>query len=487
MAAVDDARAWVDRLAAELGRRRPQVKARLDAYRGDHKLRFASPRFAAYFEEQYAGFSDNWCAPVIQATTERMNVQGMRLPGEQRTADQDLLRVWKANDCERGSSEAFVVCLAAARTYALVWGNPADEQTPRITWEHPANAIVAYDPDTRERVAGLKLWDDDGVEYATLYRPDAVWKFERRSGTGSALVLPATWTAAARGWEPRQPAGDDSWPLPNPLGEVPLVEFRNQTLLDDKPISDLDGVAAMQAAINLVWAYLLNALDFASLPQRVVLGADIPTVPVLDNDGQVVGQRPVELDTLPHESVLWVPGEQAKIAEWSTATLQGFTSTLEKAVEHVAAQTRTPPHYLIGKVANLSADAMTAAETGQVSKAGERVTYCTHPVREVHRLIAIAQGNPGKAQACTAGIVAWKDIQFRSLAQRVDAITKMRQIGFPLEWVAEQYGLDPAEVERVMGMVRAEAELDPIGALSRLAGQNPAGEPPAPAPVAGEE
>ena len=66
----------------------------------------------------------------------------------------------------------------------------------------------------------------------------------------------------------------------------------------------------------------------------------------------------------------------------------------------------------------------------------------------------------------------WRDIQFRSLAQKVDALTKLRQgLGLPVEWLIEQYGLDPAEVERVMAMRRAEAELDPIGALSSAAGQ----------------
>jgi hypothetical protein len=90
-------------------------------------------------------------------------------------------------------------------------------------------------------------------------------------------------STGARGLE------DDTWPMPNPMGMVPMVEFRNSALLDDKPISDLAGVAAMQDAINLVWAYLFNGLDFASLPQRVAMGAERPKIPILDDDGQVIG------------------------------------------------------------------------------------------------------------------------------------------------------------------------------------------------------
>lgn len=469
MAAVDDALALVKRLSDELNRRRPDIKANMAAYRGEHKLAFASPEFAAYFQERFEGFSDNWCAPVIQATTERMNVLGIRLDESSQRADQDLDRVWKVNNGERGSSEAFVVGLAASRMFALVWGNPDDESTPRLTWENPENCVVAYDPDTGEATAGLKLWTDGDREFATLYLPDFVWKFQRRTETGNLpLILPATY---AGGWEPRQPASDDTWPIPNPMGEVPITEYRNQTLLDDKPISDISGVAAMQAAINLTWAYLLNALDFATLPQRVVTGADMPKVPVLDENGQVVGSRPLDLNLLASERVLWIPSKDAKTSEWSSANLEAFGKTIERGVDHVSAQTRTPPHYLVGKMANLSADALTASETGQVAKAGERVTYFTPSQRRVYRHIALAQGDEKKARACLSGTVIWKDIQFRSLAQKADAFGKLKDIGFPFEWLAEQWGLTPDEVARVLKMRQAEAELDPVGALSRLAGQ----------------
>lgn len=476
MASTDEALRLVKVLSAELQERRPVIKDRIAAFRGDHSLRFASPEFATYFEDRFSGFADNWCGPVIEAPSERMNPLGIRLDvGEgddvdtpdARRADRELARVWRMTDSDRGSSEAFVVGLAASRTYALVWGNPDDEETPRITWEHPANAIVTYDADTGARTAGLKLWSQDGVDYATLYLPDSVWKWQKRGAT-SNIVVPSGLYGM---WEPRQPATDDVWPLPNPMGVVPLVEFRNQTLLDDNPISDIDGVRAMQDAINLVWSYLLNALDYASLPQRIVLGTEMPKVPVLDEAGQITGYRPYDLSTLPLERALWIPGENAKVAEWRAASLDGYASAIEKAVEHIAAQTRTPPHYLIGKVANLSAEALTAAETGLVNKTNERLTYFTPPLREVFRLVCLAQGEEKKARAVASGTVLWKDVQYRSLAQKVDALTKMRTIGFPMEWIAEQYGLEPGEVARVMRMRRDEAELDPVGALSRIAGQ----------------
>ncbi len=485
----DEARQAVkilNRLADELRKRQPVVKRRLDYFGGKHKLCYASPEFRDYFAGRFEGFADNWCAPVVAGPTERMNVLGIRIDEDDRTADKELSRAWRAADCERGSSEAFVVGLAASRSYSLVWGNPADEARPRITWERPDQAIVGYGSDTGERSAALKWWIDDTREYATLYTADAVWKFSRSrytSGTYSVagLIVPGPEglvDPGIGGWEPRQSDKDDTWPLPNPLGVVPMVEFRNQTLLDDDPLSDIAGAIAMQDAINLVWAYLLNALDFASLPQRVVMGAEVPKVPVLDTNGQVIGSRPLELDTLINERILWIPGENAKISSWSAADLSAYSGVIERAIEHIAAQTRTPPHYLIGKVANLSAEALTAAETGLVAKTGERIIYFQPSVREIFALTASTMGDDSKAEACRSGTVLWKDVQFRALGQKVDALMKLKGMGFPLEWLAEQYGLEPPEVERVMRMIEDQAAMDPMNQMMNGAPQPQAGPGP---------
>lgn len=478
--------AKLERLARELVEREKLTRQRLDYFQGRQPLQFASPEFSRYFGTQFEGFNDNWCAPVISAPTERMTLLGVRLDTDEdsgreratvdrarnRGVDKDLERVWRSNDCDTQASKAFVMTLAAGRSFATVWGDPDDDDTPIITFERPDQAVIEYG-DRGQPITGMRLWRDDTWEYAVLDDGDYLWKFKRQAAIRdgrlrSGLVVPA-WGLG--GWEPRQPDSDDTWPIENPLGMPAMVELPNNDLLDrDNPMSDIDGVASMQDAINIIWAYLINALDYASLPQRVVTGADIPKIPVLDDQGQIKGYRPVELDTLIKERILWVPGSNAKIAEWSTAALDVFSSVIEIAVEHVAAQTRTPPHYLIGKITNVSADTMTAAETGLVAKTRERTVYVSPGLRGVYQRVALAQGNDAKARAIRGGTVVWDDFQFRSLGQKVDALGKLKDMGFPLEWLAEQYGLHPIEVERVMRMRDAERR-DPQ--LDELAGISP--------------
>ncbi len=162
-----------------------------------------------------------------------------------------------------------------------------------------------------------------------------------------------------------------------------------------------------------------------------------------------------------------------------------YTGIIEVAVAHVAAQTRTPQHYLIGKMANLAEGALLAAETGLVKRTDEKALWTGQGLREVARLIALARGEVNKARALRAGMVLWADTESRSHSQLADALVKLKDIGFPFKWLALRYGLTPTEVADVVAMKEAEAELDPLGEVTRLMTQN--AQPPGPSGPAGVE
>jgi hypothetical protein len=486
VATEEQARRLVDVLMTELTVRSGPAIQHDDYYRGKHPLRFASEEFQKYCGERYAGFSDNWVQPVADSPVERLTVTGVKPAGAEKS-DAALWGVWQRNGLDADSQLGFLGAGNAARCFVLVWGDPDDEDTPEVTFEDASSSVVMYKPGSRRRrKAALKSWQDGFREYATLYLPDEVWKFERPLSKGNPKSPQmAEADEVVRAWTPRD-TGDEPNPQPNPMGRVPMVELPNRPLLAADPISDIAGVIAMQDAINLLWMQLFTAADYASLAQRIVTGAELPKIPILDANGQKVGEKAIDLKQFIKDRILWLENPNAKVDSWPAANLSPFTDVIEVAVGHIAAQTRTPQHYLVGKMANLSGDALIAAETGLVKRAEEKQLWFGQALREVFELIALARGEDGKADAMRSGSVLWKDPQSRNIAQLTDSLLKLKQIGFPFEWLALRFGLTPTEVADLMLMREREAELDPVGAL--LGGKPDITTPePPPAPVPGGE
>lgn len=464
MATIEQARRLVDVLAAELSSRSAMVLMHDNYYRGKHPLKFASEEFRKFCADRYEGFSDNWVQPVADAPVERLTTVGVRADGEEK-ADTELWGVWQRNGLDADSQLGFLGAGNAARSFVLVWGDPDDEETPCVTFEDASSAVVSYVPGSRrKRRAGLKRWQDGFKEYATLYLPDEVWKFARPLSHQGKSPQEAEADEVIDAWEPRE-LNDEPNPQPNPMGRVPLVEIPNRPLLASDPVSDIAGTVAMQDAINLLWAQLFTASDYASLAQRIIIGAEVPKVPILDANGQKIGDKPVPLKRFVEERVLWIENPNAKVDSWPAANLTAYTDIIEVAVGHIAAQTRTPQHYLVGRMANLSGDALIAAETGLVKKVQEKQLWYGQALREVFELMALARGEESKARALASGEILWADPQSRNIAQLTDSLLKLKQIGFPFEFLATRFGLTPPEVQALMALREREAELDPVSAM----------------------
>lgn len=443
------------------------------AYRGEFKLKFASEDFRDFHADRYSDFADNWCGIVADAPHERLEPIGIRLKGEE-SGDDSLFGTWRENDADALCDLAMLDAIIAKRAFALVWGTTDDKAV--ITWEHPSQAIVDYDPETRQRRAGAKVWSDDEREYATLYLPDEVWKFERDRVKTSLVLSEKTRASLVGTWAPRAEGM-----IPNPLGKVPLVEMANRPRLLGEPISDIEGTLSMQHAMNLFWAELFSVADEATIGQRLVTGAEKPVMPVLDENGNQIGEKEIDLRKWRRDRMGWLEDPAAKIHEWQPAKLDPFTAVIEIMIGHVAAQTRTPAHYLLigGTMANVSADAMKALETGLVKRTEEKTQHFGRALRDVFELVALVE-DPSKASAVRGGQVLWKDVENRSDAQVADAALKDSQIGLPLQYILEKrYNLPPAEIDRVMGMVR-ENQADPVAqALINELGSGNAGASPA--------
>lgn len=450
----------VIRLRAKLERRKHAAQKWSDYYDGERPLLFASPEFSAQSGGLFDGFADNWCQLVPDSTVERLVPMGFRLADG--TIDNVAAEAWRRSECDVEVGLALLEALISGRSFALVW--KPDGVNTEITFEHVSQAIVEYAPGRRRlRSAGLKVWDDGTYEYATLFMPDVVYRFQRPCDQAGQ------WETRRAGLAPSEPAN-----FPNPMGVVPLVEIANRSRLRGSPRSEIQNVAPLQDAVNTLWAHLMTAADQLALPARAVLGMDRPTREILDADGEVIGEEDLPIDRFRSDRLLWLEREGAQIAEFSAADLTNYTKVIETAVQHIAAQTRTPPHYLLGQMVNISADALTAAESGLVAKVQERQRFFGASLREVMRLEALADGDVARAEALALGSVIWRDAQYRSEAQYADALTKYKSIGVPDEALWERIPeVTPDEIERWKLMRDDQAAAIVGGNMAGLFGPKP--------------
>ncbi|MFC9191445.1 phage portal protein [Streptomyces cyaneofuscatus] len=449
----------LNHLYAKMKRRANKAEVWSNYYNGDVPLKFASPEFKNQTGELFDNFSDNWAQVVPDATVERMVPIAFRL--NDGTMDSAAWDAWRRNECDVEVGLAFLEALIAGRSYGLVW--KPDGINTEITFHDVRQAIVEYVPGKRRaRRAGLLVWKDGSQERASLFYPDAVylWVRETQNAFGFALGNESGWLSAGV--------------LDNPLKAVPLVALENRARLRGKPTSEIASVAPLQDAANTLWAHLLTAADERAVPARAVLGMDRPTKEILDDDGEVIGEEDLPIDRFRRDRLLWLEREGAQIAEFSAADLTNYTSVIETAVRHIAAQTRTPPSYLTGEMVNVSADALVASEAGLVAKVQERQRYFGASLRELMRLEALAAGDPARAEALSMGSVVWRDAQFRSEAQYADALTKYKAINVPDEALWERMpDTTPEEIERWKSMRDDQAAAIVGGDMAALYGVKP--------------
>lgn len=463
---ANEALRLVNRIHSRIVGRRAEIELNERYYLGDQNLTYATTEWMKANGARYTNFSDNWCAPVANAIGERIEVTGLKFRDNGASAN-SLWDDWLRNEMEMQSSQGFLTSFNTKRSFVIVWGS--EDDVPVVSWEHPSNVEIEYEWGSlgRRRLAALKTWVDETTEYATLYSADAVWKFSRALSMSpderAAQSLQAKGGNEERGWLPVLPprSGDNMWPLYNPLGVVPVVEVPNRPILGGEPVSEVAQVRPLQDAINVLWAYLMHAGDYASMEARVLLNANPPMRKILDKNGKHIGEAPITMKEL-NESRFAVfnagAGKEAKIDSWPAAKLDTFTDVIEIAVGHIAAQTRTPPHYLVSNkgLSNLAADALKAAEIGLVKKAQEFQKFATPAIREVFRLMALVKNQAGQADQVRLATIAWQNPEMRSEAQMADALVKKKNIGYPFKYLMELDGIAPTEQDRIMEMVREE-------------------------------
>ena len=426
---------WLVRLEKKLRDRQREMQTFDDYYRGKHPLGFAGEKFLKAFGGRFAAFADNWCDLPVDAVRERLKPVGFRF-GEDPKGDGDAWRIWQDNQLDADSQLAHTEALVKTEASAIVWIGADDR--PEITIEDPMQVIVECEPGRRRRrAAALKMWKDDweGRTLATLYLPDGIYKFR------SAMRQEWTTSGSRSRWVRRDVDGED-WPLPNPLGVVPVVPLLNRPRLTGQGDSEIRRVIPIQNAVNKLVADMMVASEYQAFRQRWLTGHEIPVDPETN--------QPVEEFKAAVDRIFVAEETDARFGEFGVADLANFVKGIEMLVQHIASQTRTPPHYFALSGQFPSGESIKSAETGLVAKAREKMTHFGEGWEEILRLAFAVLDDPRADQLDAETI--WADPESRSEAEHVDATLKKKALNVPDQQLWEDLGYSPQQIARFEAM-----------------------------------
>lgn len=383
----------------------------------------------------------NWSRLIVNATAERLQVDGFRFGA----ASEAAWAIWQANSMDADGELVQREALAAAVSCVLVQPDPDNPSGVAITGESPLEACVLYEPGSRRRrAAGYKRFTGlDGRTTEVVITADTI----------------ATWGPAGD-----LPSGEPDTAV-NPARLVGMIEVVPQPQLSGWPSSELDpAISFVDRIETTIWNRLV-ATDYSAFRQVWGTGVKIPREQGEPGpDGEVVRYRPpfnVGADRL-----LLNENPAGRFGSFPESTLSGYLAAVEQDVTHMAAITQTPPHYLLGTLVNLSADAIKAAEAGLVSKVRLRSLHIGEAWEEVMRTALGLIGNPAAAEV--GAEVVWRDFETRSIAQLADALLKLKDIGVPTEVLWEKWGATQTEIARWRQMLADQQAREAAGQAASL-------------------
>lgn len=366
----------------------------------------------------------NICRLPVETQAQRLFVTGFR--DADSAVDDPAWMIWQANKMDRRQNGLHRAALAYNASYTVVLpGEP--HSVIRCVSPRRMTAVYGTDPDWPMYALEVdgdlyRLYDDEAVY--TLYEDRDNRDF-RESYTPKFIMAEV-----------------------HAQGVCPVVRYRASDDLDgeDSP-GEVRPLMPLQDQLDETTFGLLTAQHFQAFRQRYVIGW---TTPDETTKAKAAASR------------LWTFDDpDITIGEFSQVALDGYHGSRSATLEMAAMISQTPPHHLLGKMVNLSAEALAAAESGASRKSQETETNFGESHEQTLRLAARAEG----IDVSDGAQVVWRDTEARSLAATVDALGKMVQmLGIPPEVVWERIpGWTPQD------SAAARAALDKADAFGNLA------------------
>jgi hypothetical protein len=294
--------------------------------------------------------------------------------------------------------------LSPLKTAAL-FEDPANDETP-----YAALTITQWPKASTETPGKARLWDGS-FEYVVT--------FKSLSDTEGVRVAKGKRHGAS---------------------ECPVTRFVASVDLEGRTIGVIEPMIALQNRINQTVFDLLVAQTYTSHEVRYATGMAPPMRTVMyDANGNETTDSELATTTeqvpipMNHNArrFLFAEDPDVKFGSLPGGPISGLIDSIDMSIRHLAAVSQTPPHHLLGQIANLSAEALTAAETALSRKIAEFRASFGESWERVFRLAAELTGSTSSMEDF-AGEVIWRDMESRSLAQAADALGKLKeQLGIP--------------------------------------------------------
>jgi len=439
---------WLMRLIHRLMARQARFDI-LEAYvSGNHPLPEGDARYIKTLKEMQRRSRTNYVGLITKTPVERMTIRGFRF-GENE-ADEDARKIWSANNMDYQAPVSHMTAATFGVSYIMVappepGGTLWSTGQPIVTVEDPRTTITESDPINPMRTrAGLRMYVDDilGKVVCWLYLPSGFYQYVGPAVDDiSSLDIPSLTQKLLAA--PQAGGLQLMDTKPNKLGVVPIVQADWIPTLNETGFAEAEDVLDIQDRINSQILERTIISKMQAYKQRYVSG-----IKVAQNKD---GSKKAPFD--PGADMLWVSDNpDAKFGQFEQVDFTQLLEAIRDDVGDMAAITKTPAHYLMNRMSNVSGDTLTQAEAGLVSKTKQRMIAMGWAWERVMRLCFAYLQNQ-KAFELDVEVI-WDDPELHSRAEIADAFGKEVAGGLPIAIAAERMGLAPDQI----AFTKAEAE-----------------------------
>jgi hypothetical protein len=430
----------IARADAALKAAQPGIKRRENYVRGEQDLPFAPMGVNAEYEDLREQSVSNFLGIAVDAPVQRMGVDSITTALGEDADKRIWAGAWQANRMDTRQVLPYRSMMIHGRGIVGVWPNLKNRDKPIVRPQSIGRVHIEMDPDDpftplwAAKMYQVEESESNGLilpgsvkrtkDIAVVYDDKGMIRFERGGLTGTGA-----WVQTDQGT--------------HPMGRVPfaLLDFKPDP--DGRPWSAIDGLMAQQDAINTIRFNTLLAMQFAAFRQRIITGFD-PRV--VDKDGNVVyktntdGTPMVDANgnMIPMVSspgrvgvdrLMAFPGGDTKVFDLPESNLANYIAVYDKFLTTFFSTAQIPPQYLLSQMANLSGDALAAAESTLASLVQQMQLTAGEGIEDVAALAWTSMGQTEEFPATAE--TNWADREARSFSATADAITKLISVEFP--------------------------------------------------------